>query len=136
MPNVPTMEQYAHMLSSANINGKTICSCGSRIYRRVRKSSCGLGANSQSGYISKQLFFKRKELGPLCLMEYSGKAMSQDFMKSAGFHTTFYYERPIARNGKAYVCLFRGHFKLGLFYSVRIGLELVLNWNENMNFIY
>ena len=31
-------------------------------------------------------------------MECSGKAMSQDFMKSAGFH-----ERSIARNGKAYV---------------------------------
>ena len=36
-------------------------------------------------------------------MEYSGKAMSQDFVKYAGFYG--FYERPIARNGKAYVFL-------------------------------
>ena len=46
-------------------------------------------------------------------MECSGKAMSQDFMKSAEFHIKYarFHERPIARNGRAYVyfCLYTFH---------------------------
>ena len=88
------MRENVHISKDPYPQGKLSDSGGSRISHRVCTNLVGGGANSRGGYISKNLYVKTKESGPLGGARAGGtpSGSATDLVLSF-WHTTFLKDR-------------------------------------------